>query len=213
MKTYFIKDIFESRRGMGVELMSDDISEENVVFYVGAKIIRDLGLSKGSDIDEVAFSHLEDAHKLRIAVYKAADILAAGDYSVSRLQKKLTDKGIDRETALAAAKYMEERGYIREAEQAARLAEYLAKTKLRGKKRIYTELIQKGYGKFAVKHAVEAVSDEEYYEILKEHIKKKYKTPASDRKETEKRVAALVRQGFSAGDALRALREAEENEI
>lgn len=213
MKTYFIKDIFESRRGMGIELMSDDISEENVVFYVGAKIIRDLGLSKGTDVVEVVFSQLEDAHKLRYAVYKAADILASGDYSVTRLQKKLCDKGIDKETALAAAKYMEERGYIREAEQAALLARYLAETKLRGKKRIYQELLQKGYGKFAIKHALEAISDEEFYRILTEHIKRKYKTPAADRRETEKRVAALVRQGFSAGDALRALREAEENEI
>ncbi len=211
MKTYFVKDIFESRRGIGVELMSDDISEENSVFYISPATLKKLCLSKGMDIDEIIYSELEIAHNLRIAIYKAADMLAAGDYSVARLQKKLCDKGIDKETALAAAQYMEEKGYIREAEQAANLARYLAETKLRGKKRIYAELSQKGYGKFAVKHAIESISDEEFYDFLTEHIKRKYKAPATDRKETEKRIAALVRQGFSAGDALRALKEFEKS--
>ncbi len=207
MKTYFIKDIFESRRGIGIELMSDDISEENSLFYVGPATIKKLCLSKGMDIDEITYFEIESAHKLRAAVYKAADLLAAGDYSVARLQKKLCNKGIDKETALAAAQYMEERGYIREAEQAANLARYLAETKLRGKKRIYAELSQKGYGKFAIKHAIESITDEEFYEFLTEHIKRKYKEPASDRKEMEKRVAALMRQGFDAGNILRALKE------
>ena len=207
MKTYFIKDIFESRSGIGIELMPDDIAEENITFYLGAKTVRDMGLFKGDTIDEVAFSEIEAAHTLRRAVYKAADLLAAGDYSSARLAKKLTEKGFDRETAEAAAKYMEERGYIREAEQAERLARYLAETKLRGKKRIYAELMQKGYGKFAVRHAISTISDEEFYEYLCQHIKKKYKTPAADRKETEKRVAALMRQGFDAGDIIRALEE------
>ena len=207
MKTYFIKDIFESRRGIGIELMSDDISEENVVFYVGVATLKQMGLSKGTDIEEVTFSEIEHAHNLRMAIYKAADLLAAGDYSVARLQKKLCDKGIDKETAAEAAQYMEDRGYIREAEQAASLARYLAETKLRGKKRIYADLMGKGYGKFAIKHALESISDEEFYHVLKEHIKRKYKAPAADRRETEKRVAALMRQGFSAGDIVRALRE------
>ena len=207
MKTYFIKDIFESRRGIGIELMSDDISEENIIFYVSAATLKKMGLSKGMDIDEIVYSEIEDAHKLRVAVYKAADLLAAGDYSVARLQKKLTEKGIDKETAEKAAQYMEDRGYIREAEQAADLARYLAETKMRGKKRIYAELIQKGYGKFAVKHAIESISDEEFNDILTQHIKTKYKTSAADRKETEKRVAALMRQGFSAGDIVKALKE------
>ena len=88
MKTYFIKDIFESRRGIGIELMSDDISEENIIFYVSAATLKKMGLSKGMDIDEIVYSEIEDAHKLRVAVYKAADLLAAGDYSVARLQKK-----------------------------------------------------------------------------------------------------------------------------
>ena len=99
MKTYFIKDIFESRRGIGIELMSHDISEQNIIFYLSAAPLKKMGLSNGMDIDEIVYSEIEDAHKLRVAVYKAADLLAAGDYSVARLQKKLTEKGIDKETA------------------------------------------------------------------------------------------------------------------
>lgn len=212
MKTYYIKDVFESRSGIGVELMSDDISEENITFYLSAKTVSSMGLSKGDTIDEVVFSEIEEAHKLRRAIYKAADILAIGDCSAARLSKKLVEKGFDRETAEAAANYMEERGYIREAEQAERLAHYLAQTKLRGKKRIYAELVQKGYGKFAVRHAISTVSNEEFYQYLCQHIKKKYKAPAADRKETQKRVAALMRQGFDTGDILKALSEAFPNE-
>ncbi len=207
MKTYYIKDIFESRRGTGIELMPDDIAEENITFYVGASTVRKLGLAKGIDIDETIFLEIKASHKLRCAVYKAADILASGDHSVAKLTRKLTEKGFNRETAEAAAQYMEERGYIREAEQAEQLAKYLAQTKLRGKKRVYAELTQKGYGKLAVKHAVSSISNEEYYEILCRHIKKKYPAPAADRKETEKRVAALMRQGFDAGDILKALKD------
>ena len=205
MKTYYIRNIFESRSGIGIDIIPDDISEETRTFYVSQGFLKKHKLQKGQDIDEVLFSEIEEHHTLRRAIYKAADILAVGVYSVLRLKMMLTEKGFSKETAEAAALYMEERGYIREYEAAERMARFLLETKNRGKQRIIAELSAKGYNKAAIKSAAESISEEEYYEALCRQIKMKYKTTATDRKEQEKRIAAMIRQGFKAGDVLRAM--------
>ncbi len=207
MKTYLVRNIFESKMGMGVDIIPDDIAEDCATYYVGKGFISKWNISAGDTVDEELLSHIRYENDLRKAIYKAADILAGGDFSVSRLKKKLCEKGFDREIAEEASKYMEDRGYIREAEQAERAARFLLETKLRGRKRIAAELIQKGYGKVAVKSALSSISDEEFYEALCRHIKKKYRSPAEDRKEQEKRIAAMLRQGFDAGDIIKAMNE------
>ncbi len=209
MNTYCIKNVFESRRGIGLDVFPDDICSEIRTFYVSPSFIKQHCIVKGMSFDEVLYSQLEEEHLLRIAVFKAADILAGGDYSTARLQRKLTEKGISRETAEKAALYMEERGYIREAESAQRAARFMLESKMRGKKRIMADLLAKGYKKVAVQSAVNSISREEYYEALCRNLNSKYKAPAVDRREKEKRVAAMMRQGFDAGDILKAMNEGE----
>lgn len=208
---YYVLNIFEGRSGYGVTVRCDDISEEDKTYYVSAHYIKRKNLSKGAALSEEELEDLSHTHILRRAVLKAADILASGDYSKIRLTSKLTEKGFDRDIALEAAKYMEERGYIKEKEQAARLALYQAEVKLRGKKRIMAELSAKGYGKTAINHAIAEIPPEVYYESLLALIKQKYKTPAADRRENDRRVAALMRCGFETSDILRALRAYDED--
>ncbi|MBQ8474824.1 MAG: RecX family transcriptional regulator [Clostridia bacterium] len=207
MSSYYILNIFEGRSGFGVVVRSDDIADEDKTYYVGAPYIKANGLVKGMYLDDETLERLSHTSELRRAVRKAADILSLADYSKIKLVSKLTEKGFDRSLAIEAALYMEDRGYIKEAEQAARLASFLAENKLRGKKRIAAELSAKGYNRAAVKNAVEQIPDEKFREILTELIRQKYKAPAADRRENDKRVAALMRCGFEASDIIRCLRE------
>lgn len=207
MSVYYVIGLSEGKGRICIDVMTDDPDDPHRCLYVRPSFVREHGIKNGTKMDEELSALAEDEHKLGYAILRAADILACGDHSVSRLKQKLVEKGYEREYAERAALYMEEKGYIKEAEAAERAARYMLEYKNRGKRRIAADLIAKGYKKVAVNAAVNSITSEEYYGALQSNLRSKYKEPPADRREREKRVAAMMRQGFDAGDILKAMNE------
>ena len=167
----------------------------------------DAHLREGKVISDECFEELYEASCVAQAVKKAEWVLSGGDHSKKGLVLKLTKGSIERPYAEKAALIMEERGFIDEYSQAERLARAYCTHKHRGKKRIMQELLLKGYERDAVQRAVSFVRPEEYKKALMTVIERKYPTPPEDKKEKDKRIAALLRLGFSLSEIMEGFRE------
>ena len=99
----------------------------------------------GDTLDEDTLAAHAEAEGRMKATEKAVSLLSYGDNSCRALCRKLRAKGYDRETAEAAVARMLQKGYIREEEQARRLAIVCATRKLWGRRRIVAHLAEKGY--------------------------------------------------------------------
>ena len=74
-------------------------------------------------------------------------------------------------------------------------------------KRIIQELLIKGYERDAAVAAASFISPDEYMEALKTVIERKYPNAPTDKKEKDKRIASLMRLGFSLSEITEAFRE------
>lgn len=88
------------------------------------------------------------------AVKRALSILSFGDNSAAMLRKKLQEKGVCAENAEFACALMLKKGYIREAEQAARRAERCFFEKQYGPARIRKTLSDALYRRDAIEEAM-----------------------------------------------------------
>lgn len=156
----------------------------------------ELGLHKGSVIDENAFDALEDLSKTCRAIKKGSDLLSYSASSKAQLVRKLKMRGFERENAQKAAEFLENAKLIDEKENVKNaVASYLKK--LWGRKRIYCELIKKGYDRSFVAEAVSGIDFDEFVENCKFLITKKVKKIPDDPIERNKLVNFLARYGYS----------------
>lgn len=93
--------------------------------------------------DGMAF--LSACEERRAAYERAVRILACGDNSAMGLYRKLRARGCPKSAAEAAVQEVMARGYLREEEQAYRIAVREANGKCRGPRRILAALSEKGY--------------------------------------------------------------------
>lgn len=167
----------------------------------------DAHLRKGKVISDECFEALYEASCTAAAVKRAEWILSGGDHSKKQLITKLVRADIDRQYAERAALIMEERAFIDEYAQAERIARMYCHRKYWGKRRIMQELLLKGYEKDAVVSAAGFITPEEYKKALMTVIERKYPSPPEDKKEKDKRIAALLRLGFSLSEIMEGFRE------
>ena len=167
----------------------------------------DAHLREGKVISDECFEELYEASCVAQAVKKAEWVLSGGDHSKKGLVAKLKKAKIERPYAERAALIMEERGFIDEYAQAERLARMYCQRKGHGKQRIIQELLIKGYERAAAVAAASFITPEEYREALMAVIDRKYPDPPEDQKEKDKRIAALIRLGFSLSEITEAFRE------
>ena len=149
----------------------------------------------GTSLSDTVLPELLHASEYRLACRHAIRILEYGDNNARTLRDKLIRKGVSREIAAEAVEKMVSLGYIREGEQARRLAVGYARRNLWGEKKIVSALIAKGYSRpdadAAVRDAVDG-GEIDFGEIKKTLIKRCRSRGLPD----EKIRATLWRYGF-----------------
>ena len=149
----------------------------------------------GTPLSDTALPELLHSSEYRLACRHAIRNLEYGDNNARTLRDKLIRKGVSREIAAEAVERMVSLGYIREAEQARRLAVGYARRNLWGEKKIVSALIAKGYSRpdadAAVRDAVDG-GEIDFGEIKKTLIKRCRSRGLPD----EKIRATLWRYGF-----------------
>ena len=149
----------------------------------------------GTSLSDTVLPELLHASEYRLACRHAIRILEYGDNNARTLRDKLIRKGVSREIAAEAVERMVSLGYIREGEQARRLAVGYARRNLWGEKKIVSALIAKGYSRpdadAAVRDAVDG-GEIDFGEIKKALIKRCRSRGLPD----EKIRATLWRYGF-----------------
>lgn len=155
-----------------------------------------LSLCKGTIIDEKTFDIIEDMSKKCVAIRKGNDLLAYSASSKVRLAQRLRNKGIDKENAEDAAKYLEKLGLIDEGADIERATQVYLK-KLYGKNRIYKELCAKGYERDLVSQELLGIDDEIFVQNCASFIRKKYKEVPKEPQEQKKMIASLLRYGYT----------------
>lgn len=149
----------------------------------------------GDPLSDTALFELLHESEYLAACRHALRILGYGDNNARTLRDKLIRKGVSREVAGEAVERMVALGYIREGEQARRLAVGYAKRNLWGQRKIVSALTAKGY---SPKDAETAVRDAaEHGEIDFAEVKKALVRRCKARgMEEEKIRSVLWRYGF-----------------
>ena len=156
----------------------------------------ELGISRGTVIDENTFDTIEEMSRRCRAMKKGSELLAYSASSEHRLTQRLVSKGIDKESAAFAASSLKRMGAINEALDVEGAVRTCLK-KLWGKKRIYRELCAKGYEREYIVSALDEIEPEVLEQNCALLLKKKYKTLPTEPAELKKIIASLARYGYS----------------
>lgn len=167
-----------------------------------ARQYAELFVRKG-EIDGEFFETLISEGEVCLAVKRGMNILGYGACSEKNMALKLRSKGVDKESAVRAARYLSELGYINEVNDAAREAERCLK-KYWGIKRIVAFLYEKGYSDTAVHHAIAELEEYDFVDSCIALIEKKFRSFPEEREEQKKLFASLVRYGHTVSDIKKA---------
>lgn len=210
MITYVVTAVRDTPSGIYCDFTPENEKGERgdpINLLVPISAYYDAHLREGKAVSDECFEEIFEASGIAEAQKKAEWILSGGDNSKKQLVLKLSRSGIDKSYAEKAAIIMEERGFIDEFAQAERIAKGYCRRKYWGKKRIMQELLQKGYEKNAVLAAAGFITKEEYKASLNTVIERKYPNPPEDKREKDKRIAALIRLGYSISEITEAFSE------
>lgn len=163
----------------------------------------EMGLRKGTILSEDAFDNLERFSKECFAIRKGTDLLAYSSSSKRRLVQRLRNKGIDRESAESAASHLQKIGAINEELDVSCQVEARIR-KLWGKKRIYVDLVAKGYEKEYIENALADITEEQMVENCALLIRKNHRTIPNDSAVRRKIVGSLSRHGYTFNEIKRA---------
>ena len=169
----------------------------------------ELGIRKGSVLNEEIFDKIEEFSKACKAIRKGSDLLSYSSSSKVRLARRLRSKGIDKDSAESAAEHLEKIGLINEELDVERQVVSCLK-KLWGKKRIYRELCAKGYSSDIVGENISFIDEETIVQNCATLIKKKYRVIPNEPSERKKVVASLVRYGYTFSEIKEAFRRIQE---
>ena len=125
----------------------------------------------------------------------AISLLAYREHTERELTTKLLERGFSKEDAAAAVAFAVEKNYLSERRYYLRFAEYCARTKHFGKRRIAQEAKRKGFSSETVAlYTDQALADVDFDEICYEALLRIGHTGR------EKQTAALLRRGFTTGN-------------
>ena len=165
----------------------------------------ELGIRRGSVIDEETFDKIEELSKKCRAIRKGVDLLSYSSSSKTRLAHRLRAKGIDKESATNAAEQLEKMGLINEELDIERQVALCLK-KLWGKRRIFRELCAKGYDRTLVEAEVSKIDDGILVQNCVACFRKNHKILPDDPEVRKKIVASLVRYGYTFSEIKEAFR-------
>ena len=179
-----------------LQISDDEGNKERRKLLVFTNQYLEMSLRKGMVLDEDTFDALERCSKECIAIRKGSHLLTYSSSSRKRLVQRLRNKGIDRDSAESAAAHLVELGAVNEKTEAEReVASCLRK--LWGKKRIYRELLAKGYEKEHIENALRCITKEQMMENCAILLQKKHRTIPQEASVRKKIAGSLSRYGYT----------------
>ena len=179
-----------------LQISDDAENRERRKFLIFTNQYLELGIKKGSLLDEDTFDEIEKLSKDCMAIRKGINLLSYSPSSRNRLVQRLRNKGIEKESAENAASHLAEIGVINEELDIDAQVD-LCLRKLWGKRRIYQELLAKGYKKESIYSSLESITKEQMIENCVLLLQKKHRTIPSDSAIRKKIVGSLSRYGYT----------------
>jgi regulatory protein len=182
--------------------------ENNDTIIVLADSIAKFDLKVGKDLADKEYKKVMSYDKSNRIMSDALGSVALRSYSSRGLQKKLLQKGYDKDMALNAVNRLEELNYINDDKFSKNYAVYLSQ-KGKGEFAIKAELEKHGVDKTLIMEALDEVkSQEEPYEHIVKIMRSKFKNFKSKNKsEARRALAFFLRRGFSSENIAKAFRE------
>lgn len=184
-----------------VEIKKDKKHTVKVTFEDGKSFNFDLDywnslcLHQDSDITEQDVKrHLAESDYIR-AKNRGMWFLDRADYSEKTLYEKIVAGGISHTAAARAVARLKELGLTDDVKLASRLASRMSEECV-SKREAYAKLYAKGIPTNIIKSVLEETEFDEVSQV-ESIIRKKYATKVSDKTQTQKVYAALIRKGFS----------------
>ena len=188
-------------------------------YILADTLVMDFRLRKGMSVTEELLGEIRAAADYRKGRERAFYLLESREHTKSELAAKLA-RNIDWETARKIADEMESLGLIHETDYARRLAQYLSSVKHHGSRRIYQELMKKGFSGSDIQSALDDIETDE--DELTALVRKKYACylQLADEEEPSgfhrgyskgknKAIQGLMRLGYSFGESLAAVERVE----
>ena len=188
-------------------------------YILADTLVMDFRLRKGMAVTEELLGEIRAAADYRKGRERAFYLLESREHTKSELAAKLA-RNIDWETARKIADEMESLGLIHETDYARRLAQYLSSVKHHGSRRIYQELMKKGFSGSDIQSALDDIETDE--DELTALVRKKYARylQLADEEEPSgfyrgysngknKAIQGLMRLGYSFGESLAAVERVE----
>lgn len=188
-------------------------------YILADTLVMDFRLRKGMAVTEELLGEIRAAADYRKGRERAFYLLESREHTKSELAAKLA-RNIDWETARKIADEMESLGLIHETDYARRLAQYLSSVKHHGSRRIYQELMKKGFSDSDIQSALDDIETDE--DELTALVRKKYARylQLADEEEPSgfhrgyskgknKAIQGLMRLGYSFGESLAAVERVE----
>ena len=189
-------------------------------YILADTLVMDFRLRKGMIVTEELLGEIRAAADYRKGRERAFYLLESREHTKSELATKLA-RNIDWETARKIADEMESLGLIHETDYARRLAQYLSSVKHHGGRRIYQELMKKGFSGSDIQAALDEIeTDEDELTALVRKKYARYLQPSDEEEEPSgfhrgyskgknKAIQGLMRLGYSFGESLAAVERVE----
>lgn len=133
---------------------------EFVSYMLNLKAYAQIGAPRaGDEIDSDKMETVKQTDQAIRARKKALNLLSYADNNKKNLSVKLRRAGFSQDVALSTCKDMEELGYINERHQIERLIVDYANRKLRGPKKIVSQLMAKGYSLGEIKETLSVLTE------------------------------------------------------
>ncbi len=181
------------------------------VLRVPSAVYKEFCVREGEPIEHEAYALLIEKYAYPHAMERAANLLAARDYSENELRRRLLRAAYSDATAERVLETLRSRRFVSDERFS---AQYVArKAPTRGKRRIYQELRQKGVSEDVAKEALESISEDDENQSAAARAEKFFRRRDSrDPDERQRCIAALVRQGYSFSTARTAVRSVREQD-
>ena len=196
MRLLAIQELPQSKR---VKLLFDD----DTVLKTQPYLIADLGLYSGMELSESDYQALLAAAGKASAKARAVRIVAAAGVSEKELQKRLVQKGEDKQDAEEAVGWLKELHLLDDRETARQLVTS-AVSKGYGRARIKNILYEKGIPQEYWADALDTVPEMD--DAIDRFLARRWQGTEPDEKEIKKAVDALIRRGHSWKDIQSGLR-------
>lgn len=202
-----ITEIKKSELPFAAEIiLSDTDTGEELPLRVLTSYLNERGYRVGSVISDGEAEEAVEASRVCECAVSGIKLLAYADNSIRGIERKLRSRGYERECAAAASRALAELGYINESSQIERRGRLLAERKLRGKRRVISELSALGYDREAISEWAQGPAEEiDFGEICALAIEKKGGMPPREDADGRRELLQyLYRQGFGSEDIRRA---------